>query len=236
MATKIEVVDLPPRSSEAQSEVSVTLPSGNGWKAVGVVPFADQYGAAAAVVFDNSEHGGQLIFAKGITAQDTSTGVTAGTNETPYTNTVTIPSTVGLQAGDRIRVRAKVKQLSQNGADTIALALALGASSGALAASTANLSTVAAVSAAAGVTFQLEFDGQWSAVGAASTATLTGSGKSWKNGATPAFLGTDVDDNTTIGTNADIVVGVTYTYSASNAGNTSRIKELFVEVIRPQAA
>lgn len=234
MATKIEIVSLPKRTSGDQSEVSVTLPSGNGWTAVGAVPFADAQGAAAAVVFDNASAGGQIVFSKGILAEDTSTGVTAGLTETPYTNQVTIPAGT-LQAGDRIRVRAKVKQLTQNGADTIALALALAANSAGLAASTANLSTVAAVSAASGVTWQLEFDGRWSAVGAATAATLTGSGSSWKNGATPAFLGTDVDDNTTVGTNVDIACGVTYTYSASSAGNTSRLKELYVEVIRPQA-
>lgn len=235
MSAILKVIPLTNLASRTALDIAVGLPdTGSGWKAVSMVPYADpKVGPCVVVGFDNQGTGGQVIFAKGITGEDTSTGVTAGTSETPYTNVVTIPSTVGLLAGDRIRVSAKVKQLTQNGADTIALALAMAANAAGLAASTCILSTVAAVSAAANVTWQLQFEGRVAVAGAAATATILGSGTSWKNGATPAFLGTDLDDNTTVSTLADICVGVTYTYSASSAGNTSRIKELFVEVIRP---
>ncbi len=180
---------------------------------------------------------GRVIFSKGITARDTSTGVTAGTNETEFTNLVTIPAAVGIQAGDRLRVRAKVNCLNQNATDTVALILALAANQAGLAASTCILSSVAAVDAGTNDTWELEFDGYWFAAGAAggAGAKLCGSGKSWKNGATPAFLGTNVNDDTTVSTLVDIVCGLTYQWSVSNAANQVRLDELYVEVIRPLA-
>lgn len=172
------------------------------------------------------------VFAKGISAEDTSTGTTAGTTETPFTNQVVIPAGT-LRVGDRIRLRAKVFCVLQNSTDTVALALALAANSAGLAASTLNAATVAAVDAATSDSWQLEAELRVTAIGAPATASVNGSGKSWKNGSTPAFLGTAVDDNTTVGTLTDITVGVTYTWSVSNANNQVRIKELFVEVLRP---
>lgn len=86
---------------------------------------------------------GALVFAKGITAEDTSTGVTAGTNETAFTNQVTIPADT-LAANDRIRVRGTVKALTAHSTDTLALKLKL--------ATTADLTTTAlTIAAVAGI-------------------------------------------------------------------------------------
>lgn len=228
MATSVQVVTLPERSNTSQQDVSVTLPAGVGWEAVAAIPLQDRQGRAVAITFDNG--GGGIVWSDGITAEDTSP---AGDAEAAFTNIVTIPADT-LAANDRIRITAKVKCLDNNAADTVALALKLAAADG-LVASTLDCSTVAAVDAADGDTWQLTADLRVVAIGAAATATFTGSGCSWKNGATPAFLGTDIDDDTTVATDADIDVGVTYTWSASHADNDVRIKELFVVVTRPEA-
>lgn len=55
MSTVIKVVSLPQRSATTATDVTVAAPeSGSGWKAVGVIPFADAQGAAAAIVLDNT--------------------------------------------------------------------------------------------------------------------------------------------------------------------------------------
>lgn len=227
MATKVCVVSVPERSNTNQTDLSVTHPSGTGWVAKGAIPMEDRRGPAVAVVMDNAGSGG-LVYAAGISAEDTSP---AGDAEAAFTNKVTIPADT-LAAGDRIRVVAKVKCLDNNATDTVALALKFAASGG-LVASTLNLSTVAAVDAEDNDTWAMECDLRTVAIGAVSTAKFSGSGKSWKNGSTPAFLGTDIDDDTTVATNAAIDVGVTYTWSASHADNDVRIKELSVMVFRP---
>ncbi|MEK9723444.1 MAG: hypothetical protein VW405_08165 [Rhodospirillaceae bacterium] len=227
MATSVQVVALPERSDTSQQDVTVTLPAGVGWEAVAAVPVQDRQGRAIAVTFDNG--GGGIVWSDGITAEDTSP---AGDAEAAFTNKVTIPADT-LAANDRIRITAKVKCLDNNGTDTVALKLKLAAASG-LVASTLVCSSVAAVDAADNDTWQLTADLRVVAIGAAATAKFTGSGASWKNGATPAFLGTDINDDTSVATNADIDVGVTYTWDASHADNDVRIKELFVVVTRPE--
>lgn len=229
MATSVQVVALPERSDTSQQSVSVTLPAGVGWNAIASVPVEDRKGRAVAITFDNGGNGG-IVWSSGISAEDTSP---AGDAEAAFTNLVQIPANT-LAEGDRIRITAKVKCLDNNGADTVALKLKLAAEDG-LVASTLVCASVAAVDAADNDTWQMEADLRVVAIGAVSTATFTGSGKSWKNGATPAFLGTDVDDDTTVATDAAIDVGVTYTWSASHADNDVRIKELFVQVYRPEA-
>lgn len=175
---------------------------------------------------------GLVVFAKGITAEDSSTGLTAGTNETAFTNIVQIPANT-LAVGDRIRVVAKVSHVTDNGGDTVALVLAFAAAAG-LVASTCILSTVAAVDAAAG-SWTLTFDGRVVAIGAAATAELEGTGCSYKSGATPAFLSTDLADHTSVATDAIIDCGVTYVWSGSSASNVVRLKNLHVTVTRPSA-
>ena len=181
---------------------------------------------------DALEAKGLIVFAKGIAAEDNSTGVTAGTNETAFTNLVQIPSGT-LAVGDRIRVTAKVGYVSDNGGDTVALALKFAAAAG-LAASTCDLALVAAVDAATGAWF-LTADVRVVAIGAASTAEFEGVGTSYKCSAAPAFLATELNDHTSVATNAIIDVGVTYTWNGSNANNVVRLKECFVTVIRPSA-
>lgn len=176
---------------------------------------------------------GRIVFAKGITAEDTSTGVTAGTTETAFTNMVTIPANT-LAANDRIRVRATVKALTANSTDTLALKLVL--------ASTVDLKTTALVIAATAAAdstandiFRFEADLRVVAIGAAATAKFNGTGLAILTGGATWQNATSIDDVTTIATDAAIYSGLTYTYSVSNAGNTCRIKECFVEVLRPSA-
>jgi hypothetical protein len=176
---------------------------------------------------------GQVIFAKGITAEDTSTGVTAGTNETAFTNLVQIPADT-LAANDYIRVTARTFCVATNSTDTLVLKLKFAAAAG-LVASTLVLSSTAAADVANSDSQRLTFEGRVVAIGAAATAKFNGSGLSFTDSAGTALLGTAVNDDTTVATNAIIDVGATYTWSASSAGNQVRIKHLFVEVIRPSA-
>lgn len=175
---------------------------------------------------------GLIVFAKGITAEDSSTGVTAGTNETAFTNKVTIPANT-FAVGDRVRVHAKVSHVSNNSTDTVALVLAFAASGG-LVASTCILSQVAAVDASSG-SWLLTFEGRIIAIGAATTATIEGVGTSFKTGGTPAFLATELAAHTSVATNAIIDVGVTYVWSVSHADNVVRLVDLWVAVVRPSA-
>jgi len=171
---------------------------------------------------------GRLVFAKGITAEDTSTGVTAGVVETIFTNKVTIPLST-LAANDRIRIRAKVKATAANSTDTLALKLRNGGLSGTI------LAAVAAADSTAGDEFWLTFEGRQKAIGAAVTASLNGAGNAIKLGAPTWQNATTVDDVTAVATDAAIDIVLTYQYSVSNAGNTCVIKELFVEILRPSA-
>lgn len=91
MATKIEVVSLPQRSSQTQSEVSVTAPAGTGYAAVAAIPFADAQGPALAVVFDNAATQNKFTFGFSgagdqVTMNDTS--------EKVFTKKATVPADV----------------------------------------------------------------------------------------------------------------------------------------------
>lgn len=231
MSATIKVTPLPVRADgTTQTDVSVTAPSsGSGWQAKAILPFADKYGPAAAVLFENA--GNTVVFAKSITSEDTSTGVTAGTNETYFTNLVQIPAST-LAAGDLVRVTARVFCVATNSTDTLALKLKCAAAAG-LVASTCVLSSTAALDVADNDAFFLSSTFRVVAVGAAATAKFNGSGLSYKTNAGTAILGTSLNDDTSVATTAVIDVGVTYTWSVSNAGNQARIKQLFVEVIRP---
>lgn len=176
---------------------------------------------------------GQIIFAKGITAEDNSTGVTAGTNETAFTNLVQIPANT-LAANDYIRVTARCICTATHTTDTLALKLKFAAASG-LVASTLVLSSTAATDVADSDSMRLTSELRVVAIGAAATAKFNGSGLSFTDSAGTAVLGTAINDDTSVATNAIIDCGVTYTWSASDAGNIVRIKHLFVEVIRPSA-
>lgn len=176
---------------------------------------------------------GQVVFAKGITAEDSSTGVTAGTTETAFTNQVTIPAST-LAVGDRIRVRATVKATAANSTDTLALKLVL-ANNADLKTTAIVVAAVAAADSTANDIFNFEATLRVVAVGAAATATLNGAGVAIKAGGATWQNATSTDDVTTVGTTSVIYAGLTYTYSASSAGNVCRIKECFVEVLRPSA-
>lgn len=176
---------------------------------------------------------GLTVFAKGITAEDNSTGVTAGTTETGFTNYVTIPTST-LAVGDRISIRALTLTSAQNSTDTLALKLVL--------ASTTDLKTTALVVAAsaaadAGTNDIYAFDAHLRvvAIGAAGTAKLNGYGNSILTGGATWQNATSINDVTTIATNAAIYCGLTYTWSVSNAGNVVRIKDFFLTVTRPSA-
>lgn len=176
---------------------------------------------------------GRLVFAKGITAEDTSTGVTAGTNETAFTNIVQIPANT-LAANDLIRVRARTFCVATNSTDTLTLKLKFAAAAG-LVASTLVLSSTAATDVANSDSQTLSAELRVVAIGAAATAKFNGSGLSFVDSAGTAIRGTAINDDTSVATNAIIDCGVTYTWSVSNAGNQVRIKQIFVEVIRPSA-
>lgn len=174
---------------------------------------------------------GALVFAKGITAEDDSTGTTAGTTETAFTNQVTIPANT-LAVGDRIRVRATVKSTTANGSDTLALKLVL-ANNADLKTTAITIASVAAHDSTAGDIHHFESELRVVAIGAAATGKLNGKGFAIKSGGATWQNVTSVDDSTTVGTTSAIYAGLTYTYSASSASNVSRIKECFVEVLRP---
>lgn len=176
---------------------------------------------------------GQVVFAKGITAEDSSTGTTAGTTETAFTNQVTIPADT-LAIGDRIRVRATVKATAANSTDTLALKLVL-ANNADLKTTAIVIAATAAADSAANDIFRFESDLRVVAIGAATAATLNGTGLAIKAGGATWQNATSNDDVTTVGTTSAIYAGLTYTYSVSNAGNVCRIKECFVEVLRPSA-
>lgn len=176
---------------------------------------------------------GRVVFAKGITAEDSSTGTTAGTTETAFTNQVTIPANT-LAVGDRIRVRATVKSTSANASDTLALKLVL-ANNADLKTTAITIAAVAAHDSTANDIHRFEADLRVVAIGAASTATLNGTGLAIKAGGATWQNATSVDDSTTVGTTSAIYAGLTYTYNASSASNVCRIKECFVEVLRPSA-
>lgn len=176
---------------------------------------------------------GRVVFAKGITAEDNSTGVTAGTTETAFTSQVAIPAST-LAVGDRIRVRATVKSTNANASDTLALKLVL-ANNADLKTTAIVIAAVAAHDSTAGDIHRFEADLRVVAVGAAATATLNGTGLAIKAGGATWQNATSIDDVTTVGTASAIYAGLTYTYNGSSASNVSRIKECFVEVLRPSA-
>lgn len=176
---------------------------------------------------------GRVVFAKGITAEDSSTGTTAGTTETAFTNQVTIPANT-LAVGDRIRVRATVKSTSANASDTLALKLVIANNTG-LKTTAITIAAVAAHDSTANDIHRFEADLRVVAIGAAATATLNGTGLAIKAGGATWQNATSVDDSTTVGTTSAIYAGLTYTYNASSASNVCRIKECFVEVLRPSA-
>lgn len=176
---------------------------------------------------------GLLVFAKGITAEDSSTGVTAGTTETAFTNQVTIPANT-LAVGDRIRIVATVKTTAAHSTDTLALKLVI-ANNADLKTTAIVLVTKAAADATANDIFRFEADLRVTAIGAAATCSLNGhglailaGGATWQNVAS-------IDDVTTVGSTSAIYAGLTYTWNASDAGNVCRIKECFVTVTRPSA-
>lgn len=176
---------------------------------------------------------GRLVFAKGITAEDTSTGATAGATETAFTNQVTIPADL-LAANDRIRINGKVRATAANGSDTLALKLVI-ANNADLKTTAITVAAVAAADSTANDEFVFSAELRVKAIGAAATATVNGHGTAIKLGAATWQNATSIADVTTCGTTSAIYCGVTYTYNASSAGNTSVIKECFVEVIRPSA-
>lgn len=176
---------------------------------------------------------GRVVFAKGITAEDSSTGTTAGTTETAFTNQVTIPANT-LAVGDRIRVRATVKSTSANASDTLALKLVIANNTG-LKTTAITIAAVAAHDSTANDIHRFEADLRVVAIGAAATAKLNGTGLAIKAGGATWQNATSVDDSTTVGTTSAIYAGLTYTYNASSASNVCRIKECFVEVLRPSA-
>ena len=58
MSTTLKVVSFPQRADTSASDVTVAAPVvGSGFRAIGVLPFTDQHGPAAAIVFDNSAEG-----------------------------------------------------------------------------------------------------------------------------------------------------------------------------------
>lgn len=176
---------------------------------------------------------GQLVFAKGITAEDTSTGTTAGTTETAFTSQVTVPANT-LAANDRIRINGKVKATAANSTDTLALKLVI-ANNADLKTTAIVVAAVAAADSTANDEFVFSAELRVKAIGAAATATVNGHGTAIKLAGATWQNATSIDDSTTVGTTSAIYCGVTYTYSVSNAGNTAVIKECFVEVIRPSA-
>lgn len=176
---------------------------------------------------------GRLVFAKGITAEDTSTGATAGTTETAFTNQVTIPAAT-LAANDRIRINGKVRATAAHSTDTLALKLVI-ANNADLKTTAITVAAVAAADSTAYDEFVFSAELRVKVTGAASTATVDGYGTAIKLGAATWQNATSIADSTTIGTTSAIYCGLTYTYSVSDAGNTCVIKECFVEVIRPSA-
>jgi hypothetical protein len=176
---------------------------------------------------------GRLVFAKGIAAEDNSTGATAGTTETGFTNYVTIPAST-LAAGDRVRITAVVKATNANSTDTLALKLNVSTTTD-LKTTAFTAAAVAAADSTANDIFVFTADLRVVASGAAATAKFNGFGTAIKCGGATWQNATSTDDVTTVATNAAIYVGLTYTYSASHADNVSRIKECFVSVIRPSA-
>lgn len=104
MTTKIEVVSMPVRADTTQAELSVTLPTGDGWQAKSMVPYADVRGPAFAVLFDDTDTEAALDArltaleaVNGIVNADTNAGVgdqiaLEDTNPTAFTEKSTIPA------------------------------------------------------------------------------------------------------------------------------------------------
>lgn len=174
---------------------------------------------------------GHLVFCKGITAEDDSTGVTAGTDETGFTNYVTIPAST-LAVGDRIHVTATVKTTNSNSTDTLALKLNLASTTDLITTAT-TIAETAAADATTGDIHVFEAHLRVVAIGAAATAKLNGFGTAILCGGATWQNATSTDDVTTIATNAAIYAGLTYTWSVSHANNVARIKECSVRVFRP---
>lgn len=174
---------------------------------------------------------GSLVFAKGITAEDDSTGTTAGTTETAFTNQVTIPAST-LAVGDRICIKAWTKTTSDNSTNTLALKLVL-ANNADLKTTAITVAASAAADAATGDIFCFEANLRVIAIGAAATAKVGGFGLAIKAGGATWQNVTSIDDVTTVGTTSAIYAGLTYTWSASSASNVVRIKECQVSVWRP---
>lgn len=174
---------------------------------------------------------GALVFAKGITAEDDSTGVTAGTTETAFTNQVTIPANT-LAVGDRIHVKAWTKTTNQNSTDTLALKLVF-ANNVDLKTTAITVAASAAADAATNDIYCFEANLRVIAIGAAATGKVGGFGLAIKAGGATWQNVTSIDDVTTVGTTSAIYAGLTYTWSVSNANNVVRIKECQVAVWRP---
>lgn len=174
---------------------------------------------------------GRIVFAKGITAEDDSTGVTAGTTETAFTNQVTIPAST-LAVGDLVTVRAWTKTTNQNSTDTLALKLVI-ANNTDLKTTAITLAASAAADAATNDIYCFEAHLRVIAVGAAATGKVGGFGLAIKAGGATWQNVTSIDDSTTVGTTSAIYCGLTYTWSVSNANNVVRIKGCSVTVTRP---
>jgi len=210
-----------------------TTGQGNTPDLVTTIANVNTLAATIATDVTTLQNYGRIVFAKGITAEDTSTGVTAGTNETAFTNLVQIPANT-LAANDIIRVRARTFCVATNSTDTLTLKLKFAAAAG-LTSSTLVLSSTAATDVANSDSQTLSAELRVVAIGAAATAKFNGSGMSFVDSAGTAIRGTAINDDTSVATNAIIDCGVTYTWSVSNANNQVRIKHLFIEVIRPSA-
>lgn len=153
-----------------------------------------------------------------------STAVTATTTETLFDTNYAIPANT-LKKGDRLRIRYRVVHTATNSTDTSAIKLYIGGLTGTL------LISHAATDVANGDTVQGEIEIIVRDIGATGHIVATGTYKSVPAAAGTATYKDAVLDSTVIDTTVAQTVGISETWSTSNAGNSSVCRYLSIDRI-----
>jgi len=152
-----------------------------------------------------------------------SAAVTASSTETLFSTFATIPAN-SLRPGSLIRIRWQGIATATNSTDTLAIKAYIGGLTGTL------LFTHVATDVANDNVFQGDYEVILRTVGASGTMVGCGWGKSIPAAEGTATFKDDILASTAIDTTVDKVVGISATWSSTNAGNSCRLDFLRVLV------
>jgi len=187
--------------------------------------------ALAAFLASNNDFTGRLTTTDGVasgtarviggratSSTASSTTIAGGSGAQSYDVTYAIPAST-LKAGSVLRIRGQARALAQNGTDTFEVKVRVGGTV---------IATSASVDIAADdrCTFDLWLNAR--AAPGAAVACPHGGSISWTTaGSGPTVVGSIAN----LATNGALTVDVQVTYGSSNAGNTSALELLIVEII-----